>query len=141
MSNNKQSTIEAMFEARANILRMEKEIQLLEAKEKQEHQNLAEKASFAHPLVRVTEDDGIERVVKLSRYAGYVPRCEMKQNDVEELIEVLCFWIDRLRVSEFWANKDNKTETAMWWRQLGDMLTNIEDILRCEYEDHADFEE
>jgi hypothetical protein len=32
MSNSKQTTIEAMFEARAHILRIDKEIKLLEAK-------------------------------------------------------------------------------------------------------------
>lgn len=55
------------------------------------NQTLAEKAFFAHPLVRVIEDDGIEKVVKLSRYVGSFPQGEMKQHDVEELIEVLCF--------------------------------------------------
>jgi hypothetical protein len=125
MSNSKQTTIEAMFEARAHILRIDKEIKLLEAKEKQAQQNIQE----------------IEKIIKVSRYAGYVPRCEMKQSDVEELIEVLGFWVDRLRVSAFWASKDDKTEAATWWRMLEGRLTKIEDILRCDYTEHTDFDD
>jgi hypothetical protein len=65
----------------------------------------------------------------------------MKQSDVEELIEVLGFWVDRLRVSAFWASKDDKTEAATWWRMLEGRLTKIEDILRCDYTEHTDFDD